>query len=412
MKIHKAIIYRGWFWLAIWLLLGCQTQPTAVLPTSHPSATATITIGNPAPTDSPTLPAALTIPPPAIATSLPTAAATDTLVPPLPTTTAAQTLPGLIGPDNFPDNVNPLTGETVNDPARLARRPLAVKISNAPPIVRPQSGINNADLMFEHYAEGGLTRFTAVFYSQDADSIGSVRSGRLLDLEIPKMYDAGFAFSGASGPLKLFYRDSIFFDRVISPDYGHGGFFRVEDPNKAFEHTLFTSTNNLRWILEQRGQNTAPQFANGMAFRVEPLAANTPASSLEIRYQGTNVFWSFNGADGRYYRWTDGNPHLDANSGQQINFKNVIVLAAHHEDTDILEDNVGGGHYSIQIQVWGEGPVTIFRDGQRFDGRWQRHDSNSMLTFTDLEGNILPLAPGNSFFQIVPLGFDQLLVTP
>ena len=412
MKIHKAIIYRGWFWLAIWLLLGCQTQPTAVLPTSHPSTIATITIGNPAPTDSPTLPAAPTIPPPAIATSPPTVAATDTSVPPLPATTAAQTVPGLIGPDNFPDNVNPLTGETVNDPAMLARRPLAVKISNAPPIVRPQSGINNADLMFEHYAEGGLTRFTAVFYSQDADPIGSVRSGRLLDLEISKMYDAGFAFSGASGPLKLLYRDSIFFDRVISPDYGHGGFFRVEDPNKAFEHTLFTSTNNLRWILEQREQNTRPQFTNGMAFHVEPPTSNTPVSSLEISYQGTNVFWSFNGADGRYYRWTDGNPHLDANSGQQINFKNVIVLAAHHEDTDILEDNVGGGHYSIQIQVWGEGPVTIFRDGQRFDGRWQRHDPNSMLTFTDLEGNILPLAPGNSFFQIVPLGFDQLLVTP
>lgn len=337
-----------------------------------------------------------------------------TITPPAATAepTTVSNITDLIGPDTFPANINPLTGETVADPALLARRPLAIKVSNAPAVVRPQSGLNNADLMFEHYAEGGLTRFTAVFYSKDADPIGSVRSGRLIDLEIPKMYDAGFAFSGASGPLKLMYQDAPFFDRVISPDYGHGGFFRVEDPNKAFEHTLFTNTQNLRWILDQRGQNTPPHFHNGMAFRVDPLRPGAPASQIEIRYQGTNVYWSYDAGDRRYYRWTDGSPHLDANSNQQLNFKNIIVLAAHHEDTDILEDNVGGGHYSIQIQIWGEGPVTIFRDGQRFDGRWHRNDPTDMLTFTDSEGNIFPLAPGNSFFQIIPLGFDQLFVTP
>jgi hypothetical protein len=294
----------------------------------------------------------------------------------------------------------------------LAQRPLAIKISNAPAIVRPQSGLNNADLVFEHYAEGGLTRFTAVFYSHDADPVGSVRSGRLIDLEIPKMYDAAFAYSGSSGPVRLMFRDSEFFDRIISPDFGHGGFFRVETPGKAFEHTLFTSTGNLRFILDQRGQNTPPQFQNGMAFSHEPLTPGEPARQIEIGYDGTYVTWAYGEGDGRYTRWTDGQPHLDANTGQQLSFKNIIVLAAHHEDTDILEDNVGGGHYSIQIQIWGEGPVSVFRDGVRVNGRWQRNDPNDMFTFTDLDGNILPLAPGNSFIQLVPLGFTNLIVSP
>jgi hypothetical protein len=226
------------------------------------------------------------------------------------------------------------------------------------------------------------------------------------------MYDAAFAYSGASGPVRLMFRDSEFFDRIISPDFGHGGFFRVEDPNKAFEHTLFTSTSNLRFILDQRGQNTPPQFQNGMAFSQEPLNAGEPANKIEIGYDGTNVTWAYGAGNGRYTRWTDGVPHLDANTGQQLSFKNIIILAAHHEDTDILEDNVGGGHYSIQIQVWGEGPVTIFRDGQRIDGRWHRTDPDDMLTFTDLDGNILPLAIGNSFIQLVPLGFENLTVSP
>lgn len=397
-------------WLFLFLLLtACQTTtptavpPTAILPTPQVLSTA---VPLPTNTNAPTLP------PPVIASPIPT---TDGQ----PTPSAATAVPqptlvieGLVGPTNFPPNVNPLTGEVVTNPAVLARRPLAIKVSNAPAIVRPQSGLNNADLVFEHYAEGGLTRFTAVFYSKDAPTVGSVRSARLIDLEIPKMYDAAFAYSGSSGPVRQMIHDSEFFDRVISPDFGHGGFFRVEDPNKAFEHTLFTNTDNLRFILQERGLDTAPQFQNGMAFSPAPATVGQPATTIEVRYDGSDATWSYNAASGRYFRWTDGVVHTDANTGEQLNFKNIIVLGAHHENSTILEDLVAGGHYSIQIQIWGEGPVSIFRDGQRFDGRWQRNDPNDMLTFYDLNGNLLPLAPGNSFIQLVPLGFDKLTVTP
>jgi len=211
--------------------------------------------------------------------------------------------------------------------------------------------------------------------------------------------------------VRLMFRDSPFFDRIISPDFGHGGFFRMPDPNKALEHTMFTNVENLRAILEERGLNTRPQFSNHMAFRAEPLAEGEAAGRVELSYEGTNATWVY-GGDGRYWRWTDGEAHLDATTGQQLIFKNVIVVEAHHEETDILEDNVGGGHYSIQIQIWGEGPVSIFRDGRRFDGVWRREEPDHMLTFYDSEGRVLPLAPGNSFFQVVPLGFDGLFVSP
>ncbi|HRL10969.1 MAG TPA: DUF3048 domain-containing protein, partial [Aggregatilineales bacterium] len=69
---------------------------------------------------------------------------------------------GALGPVQFPLDVNPLTGLVVDDPAVLQRRPIVAKISNAPPLVRPQAGVGQADLVYEHYAEGGLTRFSAV----------------------------------------------------------------------------------------------------------------------------------------------------------------------------------------------------------------------------------------------------------
>jgi hypothetical protein len=363
--------------------------PASVTPDSRPTVASSAT-----PTSTPT------------ATPTPTATATATVTP-TPEPTVTLTPAGLMGLAGFPPDVNPLTGEKVRNPSVLQRRPLAIKVSNYPPQVRPQHGLNHADLLFEHYAEAGVTRFTAVFYSQDAEKVGSIRSGRLIDLEIPLMYDAAFAYSGAVGPIRLLVRDSAFFSRVISPDFAHGGFYRAPDPDKAFEHTLFTDTYSLRAILNQRGEDTAPHLATYMTFNQEPPANGQPAASLQIRYLGTNAFWQYNSANGRYYRWTDGQSHIDANTGAQLTFKNIIVLGAHHQETEIVEDR--GGNLSIQIQVWGEGPVSIFRNGQRFEGRWRRMDPSHMLTFYDLEGNALPLAPGNSFFQLVPLGFTDLI---
>jgi hypothetical protein len=382
----------------------------AAIPTNAPPAAVSGTAATSAVVPETAVP---TLPGPAIGGSElpPTAAVVDPAATATPLPTATQSIPGMIGPDTFQPDVNPLTGLVVSDPAVLQRRPIAVKVSNIAR-VRPQSGLNNADLVFEHVTEGSITRLTAVFYTNDSTKIGSVRSGRIVDLEIPIMYDAAFAYSGASGPLRLMFRDSLFFDRIISPDFGHGGFERISNPNKPnefFEDTLYTNTNTLRFILNERGQNVPPTFQNGMAFHPVPPAGGTAAGTIEIAYPATNAFWQYEPGSGRYRRWSDGVPHTDANTGEQLNFKNIIVLAAHHQNTDIVEDTLGS--LSIQIQVWGEGPVSIFRDGQRFEGRWRRDNPGDMLTFYDLEGNLLPLSPGNSFFQLVPLGFTNLFVT-
>ena len=320
---------------------------------------------------------------------------------------------GWLGPENFGSEINPLTGEIEEEPAVLKRRPIAIKISNYPELVRPQAGLNNADLVFEHYAEGGATRFTAVFYSEDAHTVGSVRSARIIDFEIPVMYDAAFGFSGAAGANKDRFSGVDWFDRIISPDFGHGGFYRTqsEDPDTDFWHTMFTDTYRLRDILQERGLDVPPKLQNGMVFSQESPTGGTPTKQFEIVYTGNNATWWYDSGLGRYFRWNNGERHNDANRGEQINFKNIVVVSARHVESWIPETEVGQGAKSIEIQIWGEGPATIFRDGQRFEGRWQRNDPRDMLTFTDLEGKPLPLSPGNTWFQLVPLAFDKLYVT-
>jgi hypothetical protein len=318
----------------------------------------------------------------------------------------------MIGPDVFDSDINPLTGLIVENPETLARRPIAIKISNSAR-VRPQAGLNSADLVFEHLTEGGITRFTAIYYTWDSAKVGSIRSGRLIDLEIPIMYDAAFGYSGSSTQLRLMFLNSLFFDRIISPDFAHGGFERISNPAKPderVEDTLYTNTFVLRWILDQRGQNISPEFTNGMAFHPVPPEGGTGVTGVEILYPATGVYWYYSSGLGGYLRWSDGVPHLDPNSGKQLLFNNIVVVEATHLATEIIEDS--GGSPSLQIQLWGQGSVSIYRNGQRFDGIWRRLDSRDMLTFYTREGGILPLSPGKTFFEVVPDDFSEVYDTP
>ena len=388
--------------LGILLLGACSAEPTATAtPTKTPQPAGETTASSQsatsqAPTAIPTF------------TPAPVAKATD-----LPTPTPTATIAGLVGPAEYPQDVNPLTGLTVSDITVLERRPIAVKISNSPAIyVRPHSGLDKADLVFEHYAEGGVTRLTAVFYGQSTDKVGSVRSGRLIDLEIPAMTQAAFAYSGSSAGVKTKIRNVDFFDRVISPDFGYGEpyFYRVPQDGKPFEHTLFADLYDIWAWLDNNDDNERPDI-QGLAFLETAPEDGTPAANVFIGYTAgeSQVKWVYNATSGRYLRWQGGEAHTVVD-GAQLSADNVVVVGAHHQYTDILEDTFGGGHYSIEIQVWGEGPATIFRDGQRYEAHWTRDERNEMLTFTDLEGNVLPLKPGNTWFELVPLGFDQLIV--
>jgi hypothetical protein len=93
--------------------------------------------------------------------------------------------------------INPLTGLPVSDPALLARRVVAIKVSNYPRTARPQAGLSYADLLFEFYQEHGETRFQALFLSQDVAQVGPIRSGRIVDAMLEKMYQSILVFNGA-----------------------------------------------------------------------------------------------------------------------------------------------------------------------------------------------------------------------
>jgi len=303
---------------------------------------------------------------------------------------------------------NPLTGEPVEDPAMLERRPLAIKISNAPALwVRPQSGLSDADLVFEHITEGALTRFTMIVYGKTPPDVGPIRSARLIDLELPSMYDASLVYSGTSNGVgqKLFATEH--WSRVLRPH--EAGYYRT-GANKPFEHTLYANPATLWEALDSRDLNNPPEFNTNLTFSVSPPPGGEPASEVDIEYATELVEWNYDPESGRYLRWAAGQSILDANYNEQVSAANVVVVTANHvEDGNICEQVANGVcvALSIEAQIWGSGPVTIFRDGHRYEGTWERSGTKDMFTFYDADGDPLPLQIGNSWIQVMPTWYDN-----
>jgi hypothetical protein len=334
-------------------------------------------------------------------TVLPTSTATEE---PTPEPTVAVGVYPTLGAD-----MCPLTGLQVSEPALLERRPLAIKVQNAA-ISRPQYGLPQADIVYEHLSEAGITRFTAIYLCQQVDKIGSTRSARFIDLEIPAMYKSLLAFSGTSAGLYPLFLNADFYDRQFC--YGWGlhseGFYRDQELRQKgipIEHTLFADPNKLWDVATALGINDR-QDLQGMDFSAEPPEGGQPATEIRIPYPSRDMIveYRYDAASGSYLRWQGGEPQVDAATDEQLSATNVVVVYATHVDSDIFEDEPRRNHPSVQIQLWGTGPVVVFRDGQAFEGLWARPKREQMLLFRDPTGQIpIPLKPGNTWMQLVPL---------
>ena len=372
------------------LLNGCAL---AVTPTAPPPAVTVYRLTTPSPT---TLPVN-----------------NRDIVRPTPETPSPPAMMIEYGPEVFPENVNPLTGETTSTD-KLNRMPVAVKISNFPYSVRPQFGLGAADVVFEHLAEAGLTRFTAIFLQNDVAKVGSVRSARFLDTELAPMFQALLVTSGSSLGTMQHLRTNPWFAgenvwRLVSEEthYTCPPLCR-ETPDDT--NTLFTDTNAVRLATAAHGsQKRAP--LGGFMFSDHLPAGGVPVSEIIIDYSAAaHVWWRYNPGNQRYTRWQEKDAsgemivHIDANNQTPITAANVVVLFVHHQNNFVPEDFRDGGNCGLEIQLWTSGPAKIFREGMLFEGRWHRDPSTGWrLQVEENSGKIIPFRPGNTWLGIVTL---------
>jgi hypothetical protein len=204
----------------------------------------------------------------------------------------------------------------------------------------------------------------------------------------------------------------IYPDRVASPSVGVGQpvFYRDFSRDVPLEHTMYTSPALVRDWAAERGVS-GRQKLDGMVFSDEPPTAGEPATVINVPWRSLDAEWCYDEASGRYLRWSDGAPHTDALTGEQLNVANVVVLYVPQWDTDIVEEPHSGA-LSIQFALWYSNRAIIFRDGVQIEAFWQRWERDDMLTLTDEAGNPIPLKVGNTFFEVIPTEGLDIIVEP
>ena len=311
------------------------------------------------------------------------------------------------------------TGELIEDEEIRNRRPIICKISNAPAeAVRPQAGLNSADIIFEHITEGPITRFSVLFHSTTPPNVGPIRSARLIDIELPQMYDTALCFSGASIGVQDRLDNSIFSRRLIRTFWD--GYYRSGE-DKLWEHTFYARPELFWEEFEDRDLNQRPKTWGQMAF-TQAIPERTDCdfnptcddgAYVWVNYdEYTLVEWQYDAQLGKYARWADDEPIIDKNDEEQVTANNVILLyAVHTLDNTICENQQDNKCLagSTHVDLYGEGEVTILRDGQRYDGIWQRSRANEMLTFYAWNGDVIPLQLGNSWVQVIPTHYTNVV---
>lgn len=299
------------------------------------------------------------------------------------------------------DLVNPLTGLAVMNPDLLNRRPVMIKVSNYPANGRPHAGLAFADLVFDYYIGFGQNRFLAVFYGKDAEIIGPVRSGRLVDIQLTNLYQGLLGFGSADG-------DTL---DTIEQKLGRRAIINAEAPCPAFcgtdTHSIIgvfaNSAEISRWYSQHAEDNQAFDLS-GMKFGNLGESQTTPSNLVTIQFNYYNrADWRYDPATKQYLRWMNEEmqpesihmiPSTERTTGKQLGFTNLIILfgqyiefAPSKHDVDLIGNDQGQR-------------AVIFRDGKKIEGTWKVVSHLKPIQFFTPSGQPMQLSAGNSWIVL------------
>jgi len=274
------------------------------------------------------------------------------------------------------------------DPATNQKTVTGVMIENSPQ-ARPQAGLGQASVVFEAIAEGGITRFLALFQDTAPDNIGPIRSARPYYAQWALGFDAAYAHVGGSP--KALANIKEWGVRDLDQFHNAGAYHRIG--SRAAPHNMYSSIPKLNELENSKGY-TSSKFTGFLRKKEAPSKApDARVINLNISGPMYNVRYDYNTATNSYNRSQAGGPHTDTNTNAQISPKVVIALVMPYS----LE---GDGYHSV-YNTLGAGTVYIFQDGKVTTGQWAKPDNKSQFKFSDANGKIIKLNPGQTWLTAV-----------
>jgi len=290
----------------------------------------------------------------------------------------------------------PLTGLPM-DIARARRPVLVVKIDNAPK-ARPQIGLNQADVVFEEGVEGGITRFAALFHSEESKPVGPVRSARTTDIRlISALHHPLFAYSGANATFQRYVHEAPLID--VGFDAHSDRYHR--DTSRPSPYNLFSDTDKLFDLAPDAAEPPPALFT----WRSPGVAASGPGARAvthaKLWWQAskyTEALWDWDPTAKGWRRTQNTEAHVDA-SGRQVTPANVVVQFVTYHDTGQVDST---GTAVPEADVVGEGDAWVLTGGMLIPCHWAKASDTDITRYTDASGAPVKLTPGKTWVELVP----------
>jgi len=269
-----------------------------------------------------------------------------------------------------------------------------------------------ADIVFDYYHNNGYSRFHAIYYGNDAEMVGPIRSGRFPDDQLIKIYESIFVYGSADPIINGRFFWAEYYERLVlergqtiqCPPEPTNPFCRY-DPNGY--NFLLSGTSEVHTYVADRNFENIRQDLTGMFFQDTPPEGGKVGEEVTTFYSlDTYNKWVYDPALGKYLRYQD-NLYLDQGQDEefvplndrltevQISAHNVVILRVPHEYFRKPPKEI------IEIKFSDSGPAYLFRDGMMYEVFWNRPPTNGVIYLTDKEGTPFPFKHGNTWFQVV-----------
>ena len=286
---------------------------------------------------------------------------------------------------------SPLTGVKVPKESTTTQAVTGIMIENSPD-ARPQSGLKQAGVVYEAVAEGGITRFLALYQEAKPALVGPVRSVREYYVDWLTPYNASVAHVGGSwNALKLVRNGSY---RDIDQFFNAGSYWRATD--RYAPHNVYTDFKHLDALNKAKGYKTS-KFTGFPRTDGEPVAKpNATSITINISSPLYNTGYKYDAKSNTYRRYLGGAAHKDREKGQ---ITPSVVVAMNVNMRLVFEDG-----YREQITTNGSGKATIFQNGTAIKGTWRKKSRTAQLQFLDKNGDPIELVRGQTWIAAVPNG--------
>lgn len=290
-------------------------------------------------------------------------------------------------------NQYPFTGEETEKEKEINNKAVAVMVSNVD-AARPQTGLSQADVVFEMLAEGNITRFMAIYQSEEPDLVGPIRSAREYFFTLADNYDALYVYSGAANFIN---------DMIASRDIEHieGGLYdndkhlTVRETFRKAPHNMYLQFGAVEEVAEEKGYEMEANYEPLPFVQDEQLPEDLPYEAgtyAKIDYNGVEpiVKYEYDETAENYIRYSDGEQTAELESEIPIEIDNVFIVEADHE---VIDEE---GRRKVDIESGGD--AVLLHRGKSLELQWENREGRIIPV---LDGEEVSFIPGKTWINFV-----------